>query len=289
MTLQVHIDGDRLEYERQGDRQRLRCEVVSVVFGKDGKIADQSAESITASLDDSHLAAARREGYRYTRRLKLKPGLYQVRVGVRDLVGGMTGTSASWIEVPDLRHGKLNLSSLFLGHGASDATSSSSARDDQDPLSRDSQSSRSREVARGHEGLINSEGARDHEASKGNEGARGGGGARRAAPKLAVGGASIKGGDSVFYRFVVYRAAGAQAGAGEATMKVEVVQGEKEFYSGDWQPLAARAVRSDAKGVEAGGQLRLTLPPGLYTLRVTVKDSASRKTVQRESDFEIGQ
>jgi hypothetical protein len=105
----------------------------------------------------------------------------------------------------------------------------------------------------------------------------------RANPKLAVGNASIKSGETIFYRFVVYDAATAQAGA---TMKVDVLQGDKPLYEGGWQPLASRALRRDAKGTEAGGEIRLTLPPGVYTLRVTVKNGAN-KTGRRDADFEV--
>jgi hypothetical protein len=45
----------------------------------------------------------------------LGPGLYQVRVGVRDEKSGRTGTAHEWIEIPGLAPGQLALSSLLLG------------------------------------------------------------------------------------------------------------------------------------------------------------------------------
>ena len=45
----------------------------------------------------------------------IKPGLYQVRVGVRDETSGRSGTAHGWIEIPDLSPGQLALSSLMLG------------------------------------------------------------------------------------------------------------------------------------------------------------------------------
>ena len=45
----------------------------------------------------------------------IKPGLYQVRVGVRDERTGRSGTAHGWIEIPDLFVGQLALSSLMLG------------------------------------------------------------------------------------------------------------------------------------------------------------------------------
>jgi VWFA-related protein len=95
VTLQVHIDGNRLQYERQGENSLLRCEVAAVVFNDEAKIADTVTETINVTLTPAQLEEARRAGYRYTRRIKLKPGLYQVRVGVRELGSELTGTSVS--------------------------------------------------------------------------------------------------------------------------------------------------------------------------------------------------
>lgn len=45
----------------------------------------------------------------------LGPGLYQVRVGVRDEKSGRIGTAHEWIEIPKLAAGEFGLSSLLLG------------------------------------------------------------------------------------------------------------------------------------------------------------------------------
>ena len=48
-------------------------------------------------------------------RLKLKPGLYQVRVALRDRATGRVGGATQWVEIPDLSEGDFALSSIFLG------------------------------------------------------------------------------------------------------------------------------------------------------------------------------
>ncbi|MFN2597158.1 MAG: VWA domain-containing protein [Pyrinomonadaceae bacterium] len=221
VTLQVHIDAASLRHEKKGDDEQLHCLVAGVVFDREGKIADQFSEAVEATLTPAQFEEARRTGYRYVRRLKLKPGLYQVRVGVREVGSELVGTSSSWVEVPAPGKGAPVLSSLFLG-------------------------------------------------------------AQPGGAKNAVGSASIRSGDTISYRLVAY---GAQEGA---SVRVEVLQGEKPVFQGDWQPLAARTLRTDAKGAELGGQLRLPLPPGIYALRVSVRPAAnSKKIVEREADFEI--
>lgn len=52
-------------------------------------------------------------GYRFP--IMVKPGLYQARVGVLDLVSGKAGSAHAWIDVPDLSAKQLTMSSLLVG------------------------------------------------------------------------------------------------------------------------------------------------------------------------------
>ncbi len=51
----------------------------------------------------------------WNQQLSLPPGLYQVRVAVRERATGRTGGAQQWIEVEDISAGRFSLSSLFLG------------------------------------------------------------------------------------------------------------------------------------------------------------------------------
>ena len=51
----------------------------------------------------------------YNHRAPLAPGIYQVRVALRDDRSGRMGHAAEWVEVPDLKSGTFTLSSLLLG------------------------------------------------------------------------------------------------------------------------------------------------------------------------------
>jgi hypothetical protein len=63
-----------------------------------------------SQLDD----VKRSQGFSYGKRIELKPGYYQVRVGVLEPESENMGTASSWVEVPDLSKGKLALSSILL-------------------------------------------------------------------------------------------------------------------------------------------------------------------------------
>jgi hypothetical protein len=51
----------------------------------------------------------------WNQQMALAPGLYQVRVAVRERRSGRMGSSMQWLEVPGLASGRLGMSSLFLG------------------------------------------------------------------------------------------------------------------------------------------------------------------------------
>jgi hypothetical protein len=58
----------------------------------------------------------------WNQQLKVRPGLYQVRVAVRERSSGRTGSAHQWVEVPDLAKRSLHLSSLFLGERTAAST-----------------------------------------------------------------------------------------------------------------------------------------------------------------------
>ncbi|MDQ3746699.1 MAG: hypothetical protein M3444_20200, partial [Acidobacteriota bacterium] len=208
-------------------------------------------------LSPAQVEEAKRNGYRYERRLALKPGLYQVRVGVREVGSERLGTSAAWVEVPDLEKGKPALSSIFMGKTEARAAADVKASTGAQP------------------------GADAKAGADTKAGAFG--------PRFVVGRASFRPGDVAFYRFVVYnaQALARQQQQQGAQLKLEIMQGDARVYEGPWQPLGVRVIRSDRKGTEVGGQLKLALGPGVYTLRLTVKDAGSKQTVQQTTDFEV--
>jgi hypothetical protein len=85
-----------------------RLEVATAVF-------DQTGRLVTARLDAvTPRPSAGKGGLSMTRRLPLKPGLYQIRVGAHDLATGRIGTAAVWTEVPDLSKKRFAMSDVIL-------------------------------------------------------------------------------------------------------------------------------------------------------------------------------
>ena len=63
----------------------------------------------------------------WNQRLTVKPGLYQVRVAVRERGTDRTGSAMEWIEIPALAPATLQMSSLFLGERPAETTVPASA------------------------------------------------------------------------------------------------------------------------------------------------------------------
>ncbi len=239
VTLQVHFNGDLLEYASKDEKYLLNCEVAIAVLDRSGKTSNSIAETINAAYTPAQLEKAKQNGYRYSKRLSLLPGLYQVRVGVRDVNGQLMGTSSSWVNVPDLRNRKLTLSDLFLGQERP-----------------------------------------EEQAQMTNPGFQ-------KTPRLVLGAASFRSGERIFYRFVVYEGANDVHPPSGFALKVEVRQSGTLVYDGTWQPLTPRIIRSDQIGKEIGGQLKMDMAPGIYTLRVTVKDVKTGETAYATIDLEL--
>ena len=239
VSLDVHFDGRSIEFEQADQKYKLSCEVAVAILDRNGKISEGVAETVTGSFVAGQIEKARRDGFRYTKRIALAPGIYQLRVGVHDVNSGLMGTASSWINVPDLRSKKLTLSDLFLGR---------QNRDDK----------RTEAVAL-------------------NE--------RPGPAKLLIGPASFDNGDVIFYRLVLYNStAENQSGSGKS-LKVEVLNSNDIVYEGSWQPLGEKIIRKDSLGIEIGGEIRMTSAPGVYTLRITIKDG--KGAVQQMKEFEL--
>lgn len=115
VTLQVHFDGSSLEYPEKDRKFSFNCEVAIAVVDQSGKVTQSFSEDVKSSLTAQQVEEARHYGFRYDNRLRLAPGIYQIRIGVRDVSGSLMGTAMSWVSVPDLKSRKAILSSIFLG------------------------------------------------------------------------------------------------------------------------------------------------------------------------------
>jgi VWFA-related protein len=95
-----------------GETQKSEIDVLGAAIDDRGVIVTFK-QLLTVTPDPS--TQSQRLPVVWNQQLKLPPGLYQVRVAVRERSSGRTGGAQQWIEVPDLSAGRFSLSSLFLG------------------------------------------------------------------------------------------------------------------------------------------------------------------------------
>jgi VWFA-related protein len=244
VSLQIHIDGKTLTYREENGRYRFEAEILTMIYNSDGKRVDLKSETINGNLTPARMEVAKQTEFEYNRRVQLKPGLYQIRVGVTEPANERTGTAAAWIETPDLsKKNKLALSSLLL----SDAQQVGI----QEPASNNAQA---------------------------------------AAPqfsKMVQGVRYYKADQPVVYFFRLYNAVNDKAEA-DLMIEIEILQDEKTILTIPWQPVTTRQLGKDAKGLVVGGQFAMrNIQPGIYDLRVSVKDHKMKRPVQRSVAFGI--
>jgi hypothetical protein len=112
VSVNIFIDGSKLGYKEQDSSFLANLTMLTGVLDSSGRTTDMLQDTMQIRLSREQLERARESVYRYTKRLTLKPGLYQIRVGVRDPQTEQMGTAAAWVEVPDLKSKKLILSSI---------------------------------------------------------------------------------------------------------------------------------------------------------------------------------
>ena len=241
VSLTVYLEGDNLQYREQNQRHGFSLEMLSEIYDSSGKRVESLFHNVQGNLTAERLVLARRNGYRFSWRLTLKPGVYQARVGVLETGTDYMGTATAWVEVPNLERSKLTLSSLVFQDAPARA------------------------------GTTAAEGTSDALARS----------------RVVQGIRFFRLNELCPYVFRIHLAAKAPA-ASTLQVQMELVQGGKLIVQDTWQPLTAGKTIHDSKGILVGGQANLAgLKPGLYELRVTVKDSQSKLAATSSAMFGI--
>lgn len=119
VTATMQIRGNTISSEEvDGKKVPATVYVAGALFNDQGKAVDSFqnrlgvAENIT---NPPTTTASLPPPLFFTRQFHTPPGLYQVRVAVRDEKSGRMGSATDWIEVPDFTSGSLALSSILIG------------------------------------------------------------------------------------------------------------------------------------------------------------------------------
>jgi VWFA-related protein len=114
LSTAMQVPNEFLSFVPVNGKQTAVVTVLGAVFDQNGKAGASFQNQLT--IEAPSLEAAKESpDLKYGYPIYLGPGLYQVRVGVRDHQSGRSGTAHSWVEIPNIASGQLTLSSLMLG------------------------------------------------------------------------------------------------------------------------------------------------------------------------------
>ncbi|HEV2835321.1 MAG TPA: VWA domain-containing protein [Pyrinomonadaceae bacterium] len=117
----VYVDANGLTFTPVNDRQETSLEIHGVIFGDNGLVVHQVKHTATLKLRQEEYEKAKSVGIRLRFDMPaVRPGSFQVRIGVRDRTSSKIGTAGQFVAVPDLRNKKLALSGVVL-RGAGEA------------------------------------------------------------------------------------------------------------------------------------------------------------------------
>lgn len=142
MNVALQVSGSAITFENDKDKRTGVVQVVGSVYDDQGKTGAGFSERLTVHAPTGETDSSATPDIVYNYPLTLPPGLYQVRMAVRDEKSGNIGSARQWIEIPDLSTHKIVLSSLIV----SERMMGVSAKSD-DP-SNDSQNTQDRVAVR---------------------------------------------------------------------------------------------------------------------------------------------
>ena len=113
-SLQIDREFDSIDSDDGEKKQNGTLEVLGAIYDDHGRAGARISDRLSITPANGNDAAGA-NAIVATYPIRIQPGLYQVRVAVRDPKTGRVGNTNAWVEVPDLLGPKLALSSLLIG------------------------------------------------------------------------------------------------------------------------------------------------------------------------------
>jgi VWFA-related protein len=114
----LHIDAGRLQFKQVNGNYQSSLEQVGYIYDANGKAVDTFANTLALDLKPETYQTVLKRGLVATRQLRLPPGLYQMRLFIRETDTRVIGTANDLFTIPNIKSGSLALSSVFMHGGA---------------------------------------------------------------------------------------------------------------------------------------------------------------------------
>ena len=112
----VAIDAKDLNFSKEPDGSyKANFDIIAMTFGDNGAAVDETSKNYSITLGEKAYQNALEKGFIYDLVVPVKkPGAYQFRVALRDSRTERVGSASQFIDVPNLRKNRLELSSIVL-------------------------------------------------------------------------------------------------------------------------------------------------------------------------------
>lgn len=119
----LYVDANDLTFMEEADGWRTATfDVVAMTFDQSGNVVDQISRTDALRLRGEGYEQVLKHGFVYTVVFPIKkPGAYQLRAVLRDHNSERIGSAGQFVEIPDLKKGRLALSGLVLNAKEEDA------------------------------------------------------------------------------------------------------------------------------------------------------------------------
>jgi VWFA-related protein len=120
----LHVDGSALTFtDEPEDWHQAQFDVVAVTVGEDGNIVDEVSRVDQLRVRGEAYQQVLKAGFVYMITVPIKkPGAYQLRVALRDQASERVGSSSQFVDVPDIKKRRLELSGILLSTTPTDQT-----------------------------------------------------------------------------------------------------------------------------------------------------------------------
>jgi hypothetical protein len=117
----LYVDANDLTFTEEPDGWRKATfDVVAVTFDESGNVVDQLSRTDALRLRGEGYRQVLERGFVYHLVFPVKkPGAYQLRAALRDHDSERVGSAGQFVEIPDLKRGRLALSGLVVSASAS--------------------------------------------------------------------------------------------------------------------------------------------------------------------------
>jgi len=255
----LHVNASDLTFTDEPDGwHKAVFDVMAVTFGDNGVVVDQNNHSHQMRVRSPEYEKMLQRGFVYFVTVPIKkPGGYQFRTAVRDSASSRVGSASQYVEVPDMKKNRLNLSGILItAAGPAEANKAAS------PVN-----------------------ASANSANNGRELAE-------ADPASTAAVRQFRRGLALAYGFFVYNAhLNRTTLRPELITQIRVFRDGKLVFTGKENQFDSRD-QPDLKRLTVGGALQLgtAMEPGEYVLQVIVTDNLAQpkyRTAVQWIDFEI--